>query len=141
LRLPGIPRCDELTPDGFLTRVEKSADRRSSQLAVQFCDLPLAAPQFDVLAVEQLPRFLDCRAIIAAIQSDQALDMTFQVKETDPVIHHAHPVVREPDAATKRAPQNDQLMSERGILSQIFDLNSEASTARKNQICPIIAPT
>src|ERR1700726_938241 len=34
-------------------------------------------------------------------------------------------VVREPDAATKRAPQNNQLMSERGILSLKPDLRLE----------------
>src|SRR6202011_3371006 len=34
-------------------------------------------------------------------------------------------VVREPDAATKRAPQNNQLMSERGILSLKPDLRPE----------------
>ena len=34
-------------------------------------------------------------------------------------------MVREPDAATKRAPQNNQLMSERGILSLKPDLRLE----------------
>src|ERR1700731_4018893 len=34
-------------------------------------------------------------------------------------------VVREPDAATKRAPKNNQLMSERGILSLKPDLRLE----------------
>src|ERR1700720_5024538 len=34
-------------------------------------------------------------------------------------------VAREPDAATKRAPQNNQLMSERGILSLKPDLRPE----------------
>src|SRR6202011_4519578 len=34
-------------------------------------------------------------------------------------------VVREPDAAAKRAPQNNQLMSERGILSLKPDLRLE----------------
>jgi hypothetical protein len=52
-------------------------------------------------------------------------------------------VVGEPGAATQVAPQDNQLVSKRGILSLKPDLrlNSEASTARTNQMSPIIAAT
>ena len=50
--------------------------------------------------------------------------------------------VREPNATTRPAPQNNQLTSQRRILgfkSQL-DLNGEAKTARAKQNNPIIAP-
>ena len=51
-------------------------------------------------------------------------------------------VVREPGAATQVAPQDNQLVSERGIpaSSRIFDLKSEARTARMKHGSRIIPP-
>jgi hypothetical protein len=51
-------------------------------------------------------------------------------------------VVGEPGPDGHLAPQNDQLMSKRSILSlkRLFDLNGEASTARTKQINANISP-
>ena len=50
--------------------------------------------------------------------------------------------VCESNTATQLAPQNNQLMSKRRVLSisRNFDLNGEARTARTKQNSPIIPP-
>ena len=50
--------------------------------------------------------------------------------------------VCESNTATQLAPQNNQLMSKRRVLSisRNFDLNGEARTAKAKQSSPIISP-
>jgi hypothetical protein len=69
-------------------------------------------------------------------------DLQDRRKPSIPLEEEPAIVVREPRPAGHLAPQNDQLMSERSILSlkPALRLNGEASTARTKQISAIISP-